>query len=207
MRPAGSENGDPGLPRLLAPAAGVQRALCARLSTELGEPLQAPPLVNSSPHWSAASLPTAPQRSRRRLRIYCSAHEILMQERAAGGQRERCRTRPRGWGWGRPRQTPSLRSVAWGSETWGVHLSPTPAPTSPPPLHKGATARLSLSSPACSVAIATLASGEAHTTVGRRRSHRPGAEAREAQPWIPEGDLSPAGLGRGSPGNYQADPW
>ncbi|XP_052610888.1 uncharacterized protein LOC128120721 [Peromyscus californicus insignis] len=196
VRRAGSGNGDPGLPRLLAPAAGVQRALCARLSTELGEPLQAPPLVNSSPHWSAASLPTAPQRSRRRLRIYCSAHEILMQERLAG--RERCRTRPRGWGWGRPRQTPSLRSGARGSETWGVHLFPPPAPTSPPPLHKGATARLSLSIPACSAAIATLASGEAHD--GRRRSHGPGAEAREAQPWIPEGDLSPTGLGRGSRG-------
>lgn len=63
----------------------VQRALCAQLSTELGEPLQAPPLVNSSPHWSAASLPTAPQCSRLRLLIYCSAHEILMQERLAGG--------------------------------------------------------------------------------------------------------------------------
>lgn len=84
VRLSRSEDGDPGLPRLLAPAAGVQRALCARLSTELGEPLQAPPLANSSPHWSAASLPTAPQRSRR-LRVYCSAHEILMQERLAGG--------------------------------------------------------------------------------------------------------------------------
>lgn len=88
MCQAESGNGDSGLPRLLVPAAGVQRALCALLSTELGEPLQAPPLINSSPHWSAASLPTAPQCSRLRLLIYCSAHEILMQERLAGGGAE-----------------------------------------------------------------------------------------------------------------------
>lgn len=40
---AGCGNGDSGLPRLLAPAAEVQMVLCALLSTELGEPLQAPP--------------------------------------------------------------------------------------------------------------------------------------------------------------------
>lgn len=59
-------------------------SLCPALN-RTGGVLQAPPLANSSPHWSAASLPTAPQRSRRRLRVYCSAHEILMQERLAGG--------------------------------------------------------------------------------------------------------------------------
>lgn len=62
----------------------MQRALCARAhSAELGEPLQAPPIANSSPHSSAASLPLVP-RARRRLCSCCSAHEILMRERLAG---------------------------------------------------------------------------------------------------------------------------
>lgn len=69
-----------------SPAARVQRALCARApSAELGEPLQAPPLANSSPHSSAASLPPVPQRSRRRLCSCGRAREILMRERLAGG--------------------------------------------------------------------------------------------------------------------------
>lgn len=119
---AGRGNGDSGLPCLLALAAGVQRALCAQLSTELGEPLQAPPLVNSSPHWSAASLPTAPQCSRLLL-IYCSAHEILMQERLEGGG---AAPGLRDGGGGPPRQAPSLQSEGQGSLTWGEHLPPTP---------------------------------------------------------------------------------
>lgn len=54
VRTAGSRNGDPGLPRLLAPAAGVQRALCAQLLTELGEsckrlPSQTPPRTGPQP--------------------------------------------------------------------------------------------------------------------------------------------------------------
>lgn len=51
---AASGNGDPGLPRLLAPAARVQRALCAQLLTELGEcykrlPSQTPPRTGPQP--------------------------------------------------------------------------------------------------------------------------------------------------------------
>lgn len=54
VRTAGSRNGDPSLPRLLAPAAGVQRALCAQLLTELGEsckrlPSQTPPRTGPQP--------------------------------------------------------------------------------------------------------------------------------------------------------------
>lgn len=166
MRQAGRGDGDPGLPRLLAPAAGVWRALCARLSAELGEPLQAPPLANSSPHWSAASLPTAPQRSRRRLRFYCSAHEILMQERLAGGG-----AAP-GLGGGGGDALPSTRLAlrGFGAAKHGVRIFPAP--------HKGAAARLSLGILACSATIATLASGEARD--GRRPGRGPGIQARSS---------------------------
>lgn len=163
VRTAGSENGDPGLPRLLlAPAAGVQRALCAQLLTELGESSQAPPLANSSPLWSAASLPTAPQRSRRRLRVYCSAHEILMQERLAGGV-----AAPglgRGGGAGHTNKHPSCGP---GLKQRDVGC------TSLPRLTKGLLRASASASPPCGAAIATLASGEARD--GRRRDRGPGA--------------------------------
>lgn len=85
-----------------------------------------------------------------------------MQERLAGGGAAPGLRRG-GWG-GALGQAPILRSGT-RAERCRVHISPAS--------HKGATASLSLSIPACGAAIATLASGEARD--GRRRERGPGA--------------------------------
>lgn len=98
-----------------------------------------------------------------------------------------------GVGWGA--RTSTHLAVRDSAERCGVHISPT--------LHKGATASLSLSIPACGAAIATLASREARD--GRRRDRGPGASkkhclesqkrtrypclARRAGAWFPENSV------------------
>lgn len=87
-----------------------------------------------------------------------------MQERLAGGGVPHPASGV-GVAWGGALgQAPILRSGI-RAERCGVHISPAS--------HKGATASLSLSIPACGAAIATLASGEARD--GRRRDRGPGA--------------------------------
>lgn len=136
-----------GSPRVRGPATRVQRALCAGLTAQnWGSPCkrlpsQTPPRPRPQP----PSL-RSPERSERRLCSCCSAHEILMRERLAGG------------GAPPPALARALPHARRFPAALKPHLSPQPPPwgsgpggevwpavgvrASPPPRHKKGRARL-----------------------------------------------------------------